>query len=138
MQVRCKINTGNALPPKYFDVFRGESKQTVYHISIGKEYVVFAIALWQSAIVFLLSDDTDLPNWYSTEFFSVTDAHLPDGWSFSSTAAREHGVEAICGYEHIIADPQHYEALLERDPKALSIFHEQKRKAGGLAGNSLG
>jgi hypothetical protein len=97
MQVRCKINTGNALPPKYFEVSRRESKQTVYHISMGKEYTVFAIALWQSAIMFLISDDTDLPNWYSSEFFSVTEAHLPEGWAFRITVAREHGVRRYLG-----------------------------------------
>jgi hypothetical protein len=133
MRVICKLNTGKALrqktlPSTYFAAFRGESEETVFHVSIGKEYPVFAIALWQSVIILLLWDETHKPNWYSIELFSVADERLPEDWFFSNSVANGHGVEAIWGYARLISDPQHYEALIERDRHALEIFDQERHR----------
>jgi hypothetical protein len=133
MRVICRLNTGKALrqkplPPKYFTAFRGETEETVFHVSIGKEYEVFAMALWQSVIIVLVLDETKKPNWYSIELFSVADGRLPGDWMFNSLANDERGVEAIWGYEAMVSDPRHYEALIERDRNALDIFEQERRR----------
>jgi hypothetical protein len=45
MRVTRKINSAKALSSKYFAIFRGETEHSVIHLSIGKDYPVFAIAL---------------------------------------------------------------------------------------------
>jgi hypothetical protein len=122
MKVTCKINSGKDLQPRHFRVFRGETDQAIYYVSIGKTYSVSAIALWESAVIFLVLDDTGKPNWYSEELFSISDPRLPIGWLFSTTVANEDGVQAILGYPRITSDPNHYRALIERDPEALKEF----------------
>ena len=122
------MNAGKGLPATHFQVFRGETEQTVFHVSIGKSYPVFAMALWQSVIIILLLDDTGKPNWYSIEIFSIVDPKLSDDWYFSTTIANDHGVQAIWGYEHMTSNPKHYEAVIERDPEALRVFDEQRRR----------
>jgi hypothetical protein len=133
MKVLCRFNTGKAvrqkkLPPTYFAAFHGESEETIFNVSIGKEYPVFAIASWQSVIILLLADEAHKPNWYSIELFSVTDARLPEDWFFSNRVANEHGVEAIWGYERLVSDPNHYEALIERHREAVAIFEQEKQR----------
>jgi len=130
MRVTCKINSGKGLPSKHFAVFRGETEKTVFNVSTGKEYPVFGMALWQGAIILLLVDDTDKPNWYSLELFAVSDPRLPSDWLFSNTVAVEHDVEAIWGYERLATDPQHYEGLIERHRNAVEAFEKERQKAG--------
>jgi hypothetical protein len=84
------------------------------------------MALWQSVLILLLVDDTNKPNWYGIELFSVTDSHVPVNWQFSTGVANEHGVKAIWGYQRLISDPRHYEALIERETSALEAFCEEK------------
>jgi hypothetical protein len=134
MRLLCKINTGKALrqqpfSPAYFAAFRGETDETIFHVVIGKEYPVFAMAAWKSVLNVLVLDETQKPNWYSIELFSVADGRLPQDWSFSNTIAKEHGVEAIWGYEAMVSDPTHYAALIERDSRALAVFHEERHKS---------
>ena len=73
------------------------------------------MAVWESVLIVLILDETQKPNWYSIELFSVADGHLSQDWSFSNNIANEHGVEAIWGYEAMVSDLTHYEALIERD-----------------------
>jgi hypothetical protein len=133
MRVKCRINDGRYLSKKYFAASRPESERTVYHVSIGKEYQVFAMGLWHSVLILLLIDDTNKPNWYGIELFSVADGHVPANWQFSTSTANEAGVEAIWGYERLVSDPQHYEALIERDPAALEAFAEEKLRMSDTA-----
>jgi hypothetical protein len=131
MLVIPKANSGKALPPKYFSL--GYTEQSEFNITIGKEYTVFAIGFWQSAIHFLICDDSELPNWHPAELFLISDGSLPNGWLFSTCVANEHGVDAVCGYERLIIDKAHYESLLERDPEAIHVFRqEQRARESGL------
>ena len=79
-------------------------------------------------VLLLLADDHKLPNWHPVKLFSFTDDHLADDWFFSTSIANEHGVQAIWGYESLVRDPAHYEALLERDQAALKIFYQEKSR----------
>jgi hypothetical protein len=136
MHIVCRANNAKALPPKHFVVFRGDSEQTIFHVSVGAEYFVYAMAHYNSAMILLLVDDTGKPNWYPIELFSVTHPKLPPEWFFSTSVANEHGVDAIWGYQHLVSDRNHYEALIERDPDALRVFEEEQRKA--QANNNFG
>jgi len=126
MRVVCSGKTGKCLSAKYLAALSGETEQTEYDVSVGKEYEVFGVAVWRSIILLLLLDDGNLPDWYPVELFSVADAQLPEDWFFSVSVANEHGVEAIWGYDHLVRTPSHYEALLERDPSALRMFFKER------------
>lgn len=126
MRALCRANTGKALPPTHFSAAPGDTEETAFCVSIGKEYLVLGVALWHSVILLLVLDDTNLPYWYPVELFCMTDARLPDDWFFSVSAATEHGVQAIWGYEHLVTDSSHYGALLERDPEALRLFYQEE------------
>jgi len=123
MFIISKANSGKALPPKYISL--GYTEESDFYITIGKEYVVFAIAFWQASVLFLIRDDYESPSWHPAELFEISQAKLPNNWLFSTSVAKEHGVHALCGYERLITDKDHYEALLERDPEAIRVFNEE-------------
>jgi hypothetical protein len=128
MIVKCIENTNRNLPPEYFQTFRAESDKTVYHVSVGKAYTVFAIAIWRLQPMILISDDTDLPNWYAPELFSVIDPHLSPEWCCALNVKSEGGLRAICGYEEIVQNEGHNDALMDRQKLALSIFANEKQR----------
>lgn len=131
MIIVCKANTSNALPKEYFVAFPGDSDQSTYHISIGREYRVFAMALWHSQLMVLLCDDTEYPIWYSVHFFSIRDTSLPGNWQCSINMKNEGGLQAIWGYERLVTDKFHHDALMERDAEALAFFFDERRRELG-------
>jgi hypothetical protein len=126
MLVTCTANTGRALPATY--LVDGYSVDSIFDVVIGKDYPVFGMALWKSRILLLLSDESELPNWCPLELFSVKDPRLPEDWVFGVYQTHEHEVQAIWGYERLVVDHTHWEALLERNPGALRIFLQEKHK----------
>lgn len=82
------------------------------------------MSLYAGALMVLIRDDTRLPNWYPIQLFEVAEPVLPNNWLFANFGNSEH-LQAIWGYEELIRDESHYDALLERDPDALRIFSER-------------
>jgi hypothetical protein len=126
--ITCNANNGKVLSPKYLHL--GYAEATKFNLSIAQEYEVFAISIWRGALFYLVSDDTHLPMWQPVELFELSDGRLSRDWLFSRKTAAENGVEALWGYERLIEDAGHYEALLERDPEALRYFY---RLAGAIS-----
>ncbi len=126
MKVTCKARTARMSPPGRPKA--PYEKESEFDLTVAKEYVVLAIAVLETMVLLLLADDYSLPNWHPVELFLVTDDHLGDDWFFSTSSANESGVQAIWGYEHLVHDTDHYEALLERNHDALKIFNQEKSR----------
>jgi hypothetical protein len=106
----------------------GYTPQSSFTVSVGREYYVFAMALWRGVILLLLADDYHLPNWFPIQLFSVTDPSLPEEWSFLPSDSDEGMLQALWGYEQMITDATHYDALLDREPEALQCFYEEEKR----------
>lgn len=126
MRVICNSNSGQSLPSRMLS--SGHTLQSSFTVSIGREYHVFAMALWQGVILLLLADDHHLPNWFPMCLFSANDPRLPDEWSFWSAESDEEGLQALWGYKQLIANATHYDGLLEREPEALRYFYEEETR----------
>jgi len=127
MRVKCLANRGIALLPGNL---HGNTTESIFHVVVGKEYLVFAMAIWMTHVSVLLSDENHLPNWYPLELFSVADPRLPNDWLFAEDLRNEYGLQAVWGYERLVQEPSHYDALLERIPEELKYFYieEQRRQ----------
>lgn len=126
MQVTCSANTARALPREFSR--RGYFEESVFHIVVGKAYFVFGISLWDSRMILLISDETNLPSWYPAELFTVNDPLLPSDWFCDINLQSEGGLKAIWGYDRLVRDGAHHDALQRRDRDALEIFREEQRK----------
>jgi hypothetical protein len=133
MKVICNANIGSALGKKHFAI--GYTPKSVLHLTVGKEYRIFAMQIWRSLLDVLLSDDTGKPQWYPIEIFKVSDSRLPNDWLFKSTPDEEYGLQALWGYKSIVEDPLHHDGMLELEPEHLKIFEEERRKREELEDN---
>jgi hypothetical protein len=124
MTVTCIANTGKVLSPKYLEI--GNTPDSVFHIAIKEHYQVFAIACYKGAVLLLLSDDANLPNWYPIDLFSVEDGQLPSDWHCATYRNNDDGLQFLIGYQRLISDESHYDALLERETEAVEYFRHQK------------
>lgn len=125
MRVICNKNHGSQLRK---DQLKGNTEKTIFYVTIGKEYNVFSMVLWNSNLYVLLYDDTNNAHWYPIVLFSVSDNNIPLDWHFSLLPENNLGIEAIWGYKEMIKNSSHYEALIECHPEALKIFEEEKNK----------
>jgi hypothetical protein len=130
LRVTCKSNTAEVLSQQYLSS-SGDTSETKYSLSVGKEYPVFAMCVKQSNIKILLVDKNQMPSWFPVGLFSITNPTLPAEWFFSAYTKEDAALQAIFGYEHIVKDAFHYKALLEKDEIALRIFQEEKFRRMG-------
>jgi hypothetical protein len=125
MRVICNANTGKALNAKYL---MGDTVDSIFNVSIGREYAVYAIAVYGGSTLLLLSNDSDLPDWYPVGLFSISDARVPQDWYSASYLGSGEYLQFLLGYERIVFDESHYDGLLERIPADLAAFRMEKKK----------
>lgn len=123
MRAVCRANTGAALAKSALAI--GNTDESRFDIEVNKDYVIFGIVDFQNAIHILTIGESDFPTWYPVELFTVTVPELPPRWFFRYVGD-EQGIVAIWGYEELVNDSSHYEALIEGDEQAISVFLRRK------------
>ncbi|MFD5378380.1 hypothetical protein ACFWJE_28865 [Streptomyces griseoincarnatus] len=61
------------------------------------------------------------------------DGRFPSGWGLSVVDPGGTALQVLIGYPELVKDPDHYDALLERDPEAISIFKNIEIMQGGFS-----
>jgi hypothetical protein len=135
VKVVCLANSGEALTSKYLAI--GNSVNAEFNVIVGREYIVFAIAVYQGVTLFLLNDNNGHPNWYPVDLFSISDARVPEDWFGASYSTRDSNLQFLLGYQRMIDDESHYDALLERSPAALEWFRMEREKAESPTSHKL-
>jgi len=60
--------------------------------------------------------------------FEFQEVSVNRSWKFTPSFDNIAGLQALWGYEALISDPNHYDALIEREPDALKIFYDEEMK----------
>lgn len=102
----------------------GNTPSSRFNVTVGRQYVVRAMALWTYGLGVLIVDDTGRPNWKPIGLFEVVDPQLPDGWEFAVLKDRD-PVVALWGYPTLIRDPTHHDKLIDRKNSALEAFLQE-------------
>lgn len=123
MKVQCLYTDGSHLSQEYYLI--GYTKQSKFDTTAGSEYSVYAVSVWNRCLMYLICDDFNVPNWYPAGSFKVVQKRIPKTWQFMYFNNDEY-MDMIMGYPKIVEDREHYVALVEREPNALSIFNEVK------------
>jgi hypothetical protein len=81
------------------------------------------------------------PDWYPIELFAIEDPRIPASWEFSpvrrGAEASETDILARWGYPLLVHSDEHFDGLVERDPKALAEFRrEYDRNAATLSADA--
>lgn len=135
MIARCIHTTGRALGTAARGHFYTD--QTSFDVTVGVDYEVAGIGLYETVLLALIEDDSGMPNWLPVGLFDIVGEQLPTRWTFAildGVAASGGDASgrwvAKWGYPELVRDPAHSDALINRDPDALAIFR-RREKAGG-------
>jgi len=120
MLVQARGTRGGDLDPDVLAA-SGNDALAVFNVTLDQTYGVCSMALWQSGLAVLLLSDSGRPDWYHLDLFTVLGRKVPASWSFGLTP-RGGPVRAIWGYESMVADAHHHDALIERELGALAVF----------------
>ena len=131
MRVQAISNSGEFLPASMIDSRWGLSKESSFPLSIGKEYVVYAITAVKDAFWYYLLDDHDLPYpvWYPSPLFQVADGSLPAHWTANYVThpySPERIGTSLITFKEWASDPAYYENLVEGEAGARAAFEKER------------
>jgi hypothetical protein len=128
MKIRCLANTGFALPENYLKPEFCYTPKIDFPLTIGQEYIVYALKEWQGNIWYYISDDnyTYYPMQHPAPLFEVIDDRLSSYWRFK---CYPNGLIRLAFKEWLI-DPFYYDKLIDNfrtGIKKLISFPDQHR-----------
>lgn len=133
MLALCLANLGSAIPTK--ERYLGEIDQTNYSpLSIGENYVVYALLFIFDRVDFLVRAPEQPPFWAPSSLFRLVDARVSAGWEFCITQARPDykclfdafKISCVMGYPLLVNKYEHYVGIVERDPVEVLRFMEEE------------
>ena len=98
----------------------GGGPQSQSHLTIGKEYDVYAISFYDGCLKLLIIDDTETESLKPSWFFEIVDRSLPHDWEINLFKDEE--PQGIIGPEFFVRDGESYNALVEEHPDAVEKF----------------
>lgn len=124
MIVRCIANNGKFLPENYIDPARGYTKKVELPLTVGKEYVVYAIRSWQGIVWYYICDDnySYYPIQTPAPLFEVVDNRVSKYWQFMLDP---NGVLRFA-FEQWFTDPCFYDKLTDQEEAEVEIFEKVK------------
>jgi hypothetical protein len=103
-----------------------------FDLTVDRTYIVLGMGIWETVLQLLVKDDRSLPAWCPAALFDISDQSMPPGWRFVlRDGAQCSGADlwtrwvAHWGYEQLVSDERHSDALLERDAQALAVFETE-------------
>lgn len=129
MKVLCISNSRTAVPENYLDIHTGTASTSEVPITVGKEYVVYGLALQKNAQVwYYISDDDGLyyPFHYPAPMFQVVDGRPSKYWRFAFTPEHLDHI-ALFGFEEWVRDEYFYDRLTNGEESEVSTFRTMKQ-----------
>ena len=123
MIVRCENNLGQYLPASCHDAKAGYDEKTVFPLSIGKDYVVYALSTYLGHVWYHIWDENSdyYPGWAPSLLFEVVDHRLSQYW-IAGTSGDSSVNTFLIGYREWVLDKSHIRNLFERGSEAGQIF----------------
>lgn len=88
-------------------------------LTVGRQYEVHAIAVFEGVTRFQVVDDLGYPHWYPTWLFEVSDTTMPSDWICN--VFRDEPALVI-GPNFVAGDLAAYEAMVELDSEKVDLF----------------
>ena len=125
MKIRCLAHTGLALRSTYLKPEFGYTKELEFPVTVGQEYIVYALKEWQGNIWYYICDDnyTYYPMQYPAPLFEVIDNHLSSYWRFK---CYPNGLIRLA-FEEWLNDPDFYDKLTDQEEAEVVIFERIKQ-----------
>lgn len=128
MKVVCIGNSGEILPTIYLDPKAGVSKDREFPLTVGKQYVVYALAIRKNQIWYYLADDHDLycyPAGHPAPLFEVVDTRLSKYWRYALTPQHLDHL-ALFAFTEWVSDEYFYDRLTDCKEAEVSIYRKMR------------
>ena len=124
MKIRCIANTGADLPESYFLPHLDYKKETEFQLTLGKEYIVYALYEWEGKIWYYICDEryTYYPIHNPAPLFEVVDDRISKYWRFKLAP---NGLLTLA-FEQWCSEPYFYDKLTDQKEEEVLIFEKVK------------
>src|ERR1044071_6462546 len=95
------------------------SPQSDTNITVGKEYEVHALSVFQGVVCLQIVADAKIITWLPAWFFEVCDAAVPNDWICTLPGE---GLQMILGPVFVAADEASYNRMVELDSESVAAF----------------
>lgn len=129
MKVICIARRGETLPEEYLDSRLPRTRETDFHLTVGKEYVVYAIGVSAERVWYYVVDDDNLwfPIHKPAPLFEVVDDRVSHHWRVKLTPGNlDHGV--LLAFEEWVSEDRFYDRLSDKEQAEVKVFKEWKRR----------
>jgi|SRR5579883_1782657 len=129
MRVRCTNNSGKALPARLRNIELGFTEGTRFHLTLGTEYVVYALTIFLGDIWYYICDDSYsyYPVWNPAVLFAISDDRISRFWKIGYRSKDESSDGGfLLAFPEWASDPGYYERLTDGDAAAVDLFRHYK------------
>lgn len=123
MIIRCLTATADSLPGNSYDSNQGVNPDTVFPVTPGRAYPVYAITIFLGIAWYYVPDDDglDWPTWVPASLFEVIDGHMPASWTVGHFRFASDQYPLI-SFPEWASDHRFYERLVDGDPDAVRTY----------------
>ena len=135
MIATCRSNTGETLTDAWLEPAVNLDHRTELPLTVGRAYVVYAVALQNGKLWFYVADDNGLyyPMRYAAPLFEITDDRVPSAWHFRMTPGHlDH--DALFAIEEWVADRFFYDRLTDGNTAEVRLFASARKRLDAEAG----
>jgi hypothetical protein len=126
VRILCISNRGEDIPEDGREPRAGISSDTVFPVTVGKEYVVYGWTVWRGYPWYYLADDNHsyYPVWHPAALFEVVDGRLSRYWVYGyHRAVSSYDRDApVVAFREWAEDPVFYDRLTDGDAQAVATF----------------
>ena len=130
MLIKCIDNRGTALPPQLLDPAANLTSATLFAVTIGQLYTVYALTVHRYNVWYYICDDnfTHFPVWKPAPLFGIIDHHVSSYWELNLCPERcESDSGLIIAYPEWARDPLYYERLADNRAEEVQIFEKYRK-----------
>lgn len=129
MKIICIARRGETLPDHYLDARVHRTREHDFRLTMGKEYVVYAVAIRRDQVWYYVVDDTAswFPIYKPAPLFEIKDARVSRYWRLKLTPGNlDH--EVLLAFEEWVSDERFYDHLSDKEQAEVKVFRERKRQ----------
>lgn len=128
MRVRCISMSGESLPMSSRDPRLGVDAETMFPVTLGAEYPVYAITVMLGIPWYYIMDDdgSPWPIWSPSSLFEVIDGGLPSSWRYGFFRFDRDQQFPIISFPEWAADHFFYERLVDGEADAVAVFSRRR------------
>ncbi len=98
------------------------SPQSSTHITIGKEYEVYALSVFEGVVFLQIITDVNISGWKPSWFFEISEATTPNDWVCCLPGGN---LQMVLGPAFVAADESSYNRMVELDSESVAAFWQR-------------